>query len=77
MSAETETKGQSLANSSLSLRPFAQRMSREHPELWEKFLRACQRERIDESGLTPAEFIRRATSAATITRIANSRRIHA
>ncbi len=50
-------------HSDLHLRPFAQRMAAEHPELWAKFVAACAREHVAESHLTPEEFIRRCTRA--------------
>lgn len=52
-----------LGNTDLHLRPFARKMSELCPDLWEKFIAACERERVAETD-DPAEFINRCTSAA-------------
>lgn len=52
-----------LANSDLHLRPFAQRMAEQCPELWARFIRACERERVTEVGLSAEEFLDRCTTA--------------
>lgn len=54
-----------LGNTNLPLRPFAQRMAEQCPELWAKFVRACERERATEEGISQAEFIHRCTVAAS------------
>jgi hypothetical protein len=38
-------------------------MAERSPELWARFIRACERERVTEAGLSPEEFIDRCTTA--------------
>ncbi len=52
-----------LGNTNLHLRPFAWQMAEECPDLWERFISACERERVAEAHITPAEFISRCTRA--------------
>ncbi|MET0646408.1 MAG: hypothetical protein ABW208_07280 [Pyrinomonadaceae bacterium] len=52
-----------LGNSDLHLRPFAQRTAKQFPELWARFIHACERERVTEVGLSPEEFLDRCTTA--------------
>lgn len=52
-----------LGNTNLHLRPFAQRMAKRCPELWSRFIRACERERVTERGLSADEFLDRCTTA--------------
>ena len=66
MSAENnEKKKPLLGDGDYRLRPFARRMAKEHPALWAKFIRACEREKVTESNITPSEFIARCTRAAS------------
>ena len=52
------------ANTNLHLRPFAKQMAEQCPGLWARFIRACERERVTEGGLSPEEFINRCTTTA-------------
>jgi hypothetical protein len=52
-----------MGNTNLAMRPFARQIAEQRPDLWEKFVAACERERAADTD-DPEEFIRRCTVAA-------------
>lgn len=52
-----------LGNSDLANRPFARRMAEAHPELWQRFVAACEREHAEPS-IADIQRARRARESA-------------